>query len=160
MNTIRACIFLLFLIGSTSSGFSDQQKLDTERRSKLEGVVAAIQRSDGDDLKSILSDGRQALTSQEANSIFKEISKRWGNLSKLVKINEENLTRDKLVKGDMHILAHWGSQPTQVGRWITLESPDKKGHILRIGLLFPKGKSQIGQFIASEFPYPQSAAKK
>ena len=139
--------------------FSDQQNLDTERRSKLEGIVAAIQRSDGAGLKSILSDRRQALTSQEANSILKEISKRWGNLSKLVIIDEENL-KSGLDKGDMYVLAHWGSQPTRIGRWIILESPGKKGHILRVGLLFPKGKSQIGQFMVAEFPYPKSAGKK
>ena len=150
----RIYILLLLFIGTTSSVFSDQKTLDMERHSKLEGIVSAIAKSDSVGLQSILIDERQALTSQEAISILKEISKRWGNLSKLVKIDEENL-KSSLDKGDMHVLAHWGSQTTQIGRWITLESPGKKAHVLRIGLLFPKRKSQIGQFIAAEFPYPK-----
>lgn len=143
-RSIQAFV-ILFQLVLASSGFCNQEKLDADRTRKLQTVFESIQHGNKTELASCLP----GLSEEEASKMLKKISERWGDASKLVK--EGSDPGDKLDKGKMKTIVHWGSESTQIGKWFSLSSPASKVTVMRIGLLFPKGSSEPRQFLAVEW---------
>ncbi len=145
MSRFIQAFVILFQLGLASSGFCNQEKLDTDRARKLQTVFESIQHGNKTELASCLP----GLSEEEASKMLKKISEHWGDASKLVKAGID--PGEKLDKGKMKTIVHWGSENTQIGKWFSLHSPEAKGTVMRIGLLFPKGSSEARQFLAVEW---------
>ena len=151
---MKKCIqtfVVLVQLAFASGGFCNQEELDARRTRKLQGVFEAIQQGDKTALASLLS----GLSSEEASKMLNTLSKHWGDAGKLVKV--EDNADEKLDKGKMKTIVHWGTESTQAGTWLRLSSPDAKGTVMRIGLLFPKDSSEARQFMAVEWDVPAAA---
>ncbi len=146
-------LFLLQLLLATAA-FGSQDSIDEERSAKLKQALAALASADGEALRSVLSSEHQAISSETAASLVAKITSSWGDMEKLEPVDEASL-KTPFDKGDMHVLARWGTLPTQYGRWMLFRGEERKDRYLRIGLLFAKGGTEIGQFVAAEFPVEQ-----
>lgn len=148
-------IFMLVLqILGAGAALGSQDSLGQRRTARLNQAVAALVSADADSLRAVMTGERQAISKEEALSILKKVTDAWGELRKLEEVNEADL-KTTFDKGDMQILVHWGTTPTQYGVWKLFRSDKRKDSYLRIGLLFAKGSDQVGQFIVAEFPIPQ-----
>lgn len=141
---IHAFVILFHLV-LASSGCGNQDKLGADRTQNLQAVFEAIQHGSNTKLASLI----RGLSEEEASKIVKKISEHWGDPAKLVKAGSD--PGDKLGKGIMKTIVHWGSESTQPGKWFNLKSPGSKGSVMRIDLLFPKGSSDPRQLLAVEW---------
>ncbi len=156
MKKAQTLILILLQLLLATVAFSGQDSIDEDRSAKLKQAVAALASVDTEALRSVLSGEHQAISSEAAASLALTIAQTWGDLAKLEQVDEASL-ETPFDKGDMHVLARWGTLPTQYGSWMLFRSEARKNHYLRIGLLFAKGSTEIGQFIAAEFPVEPKA---
>jgi len=150
---VKIYILALLLVQMivTASGCSGQKSIDKARSAKLKQTAAALVSVDANMLRDALSGEHQTISPEEAAALLKKIAATWGDLKMLKEINEAD-RKTTFNKGDMHILAHWGTLPTQDGKWMIFRSSNRKDYDLRLGLLFGKSSDHVGQFVACEVP--------
>ncbi len=153
MKTALLSILLVQAI-LVSSAFGKKNAIDSVRSAKLKQVANALAAANEDTLRAALSSTHQIMSKEEASVLFRTISQAWGELSKLEELGEDE---DQPIsdKGNMRIVAHWGKEPTQDGKWMLFRIANGNNTYLRIGLLFGKGDGHAGQFLACEFPAPE-----
>ena len=145
MSRLIQAFVILFQLVLASSGSCNQEKLDADRTRKLQTLFESIQHGNKTELAACLP----GLSEEKASKMLKTISEHWGDVSKLVHAGSD--PGDKLDKGKMKTIVHWGSESTQAGKWFSLSSPEAKETVMRIGLLFPKGSSEARQILAIEW---------
>ena len=153
MTKAITAFVILFQLAFVSSALCNQKSLDADRTRELQNVFKAVQNNSNIELASCLP----GLSQEEASKILKEISKNWGDVTKLDKA--EIKQSKKFDKGKMKTIAYWGSESTQTGKWFDLTSSESNETVMRIGLLFSKGSSDPRQFLAVQWQSEPKAAQ-
>ena len=121
------------------------EEVDSSMKTTLAAVFDALKKSDAQ----ALAANMPGLSREEAAAMVQRIASQWGDLSKLMIAEEFPAQLDK---GDMKVIADWGTKATSTGKWLNLRSDAAPGRWLRVGLLYAKNNTQPRQLLAVEWP--------